>query len=113
MKYILNVYDSENCWAVITDYPTERIGHLYTFNPMPAIVLKDAYDEADIHYFKPKAKCPIPAGTKIMVGTWWQNFYGSYFRVQYEGQDYDISPRNIKINYSNDTGRQTTTTERH
>ena len=97
MNYILNIYDSNNRWAVITDYPDGKIGHLYKFKPMPATVVKDAYDEADLHYFVRKAKAPIPSGTKIMVETWWQNLYGSYFRVQYEGQDYDISPRNVKI----------------
>ena len=96
MEYRLIINDSQGSWVVITDAPKGKIGYHYRFKPFKATVIKDAYDEADFHYFQ-KAKDPIPAGTKVIIDNWWQNFYGDYFRINYNGADYDVKPSCIKF----------------
>lgn len=89
MEYCLKFHDAQNRWAVITDTKEGLIGHDYTFKPMKAHIVKAAYDEADFHYFR-KAKEPIPVGTEVMIDTWWMNFYGSYFKIMWQGHKYDV-----------------------
>ena len=38
----------------------------------------------------------IPKGTQLEVKKVWQNFYGVWVEVNYEGRHYDISPRQLK-----------------
>ena len=38
----------------------------------------------------------IPKGTQLEVNKVWQNFYGVWVEVNYEGRHYDLSPRQLK-----------------
>lgn len=98
MTYRLLIDDSQGTCAVMTDAPSGKIGYEYRFKPMKATITKDAYDQADIHYYERKPKEPIPAGTMVTIDTWWQNFYGAYFKINYKGNCYDIKTSCVKIN---------------
>ena len=95
MEYCLQFNDAKNRWAVIVDYEPEHIGHHYKFKPFKGTIVRDAYDEADFHYYERKTKDPIPEGTEVIVDNWWMNFYGSYFRINYNGHDYDVKTSNV------------------
>ena len=96
MNYLLSFHDAKNKWTVVTDTKDGLIGHYYTFKTMKAHIVKTAYDEADIHY-RCKTKEPIPVGTEVKINTWWMNFYGSYFRINWKGQEYDVNTDNVLI----------------
>ena len=94
--WVLDFWDAKRHWCVPTDTNPNLIGHYYKFDPFKAVVVKSAYDEADFHYFR-KAKTPIPVGTELNVDCWWMNFYGSYFRVEYDGHKYDIKTDCVEL----------------
>ncbi len=96
LRYPLRFCDAVSNWVVLTNEPPGKIGCYYKFEPIKAIVVKDAYDEADFHYFR-SAKDPIPKGTELTIDTWWQNFYGSYFKVNYNNKMYDIKTTTVKL----------------
>lgn len=104
-QYRLDIGDS-TCrrFAVITDSEPGKIGHHYTFKPFKGKLVKTGYDEADLHYFR-KTKEPIPIGTEIVIDTWWMNFYGSYYRVEYEGHTYDIKTNSIEFDIDSFLGK--------
>jgi hypothetical protein len=39
---------------------------------------------------------PIPKGTQLKVKSVWRNFEGLWVAVDYDGRNYDISPRELK-----------------
>lgn len=39
---------------------------------------------------------PIPKGTELRVCEVWQNFYGKWISVMYNGRVYDLSPSSLK-----------------
>lgn len=39
---------------------------------------------------------PIPKGTQLRVSKVWQNFYGVWIQVFYDGRYYDLYPRSLK-----------------
>ena len=94
--YPLHICDARRSYVVMTDKKPGLIGPLYTFSPKKAVIVSDAYDEADFHYFR-KAKVPIPKGTEIEISVWFQNFYGCYFSVKYEGHKYDINTECVEF----------------
>lgn len=98
MEYVITFRDANGSWAVIVnDFEKPGlIGHHYRFKPMKAEIVKDAYDEADFHYFR-KSKTPIPAGTEVMIDDWWMNFYGAYFTIEWEGSKYDVKTDCVAI----------------
>lgn len=82
------------------DGNTNLIGHHYPLSDNVIIKLNKAgYDEADYHYFR-KSKRPIPVNTEIHPESFWRNFYGSYFRVTYEGHKYDIDTNSVTIKFA-------------
>lgn len=94
-KYI--IFGNFALETLAPDGNTNLIGHLYPLSENVIIRLnKSGYDEADFHYFR-KAKSPIPVDTEIHPESFWRNFYGSYFRVTYEGHKYDIDSSNVTI----------------
>lgn len=94
--WVLDFWDAKRHWVIPTDTNPNLIGHEYKFNPFKAVVVKPAYDEADFHYFR-KPKTHIPVGMELSVDCWWCNFYGSYFRVKYEGNSYDIKTDCVEL----------------
>lgn len=40
---------------------------------------------------------PIPKGTRFKVEKIWQNFYGTWVQVIYDGRIYDIPPTSLKL----------------
>lgn len=104
--YIIHIGDATGRnFAVRVDAEPGLIGHMYTFSPFKAVLVEDGYDEADFHYFR-KAKEPIPAGTEVTLGTWWRNFYGSYYRIAYGGHAYDVNTRCVKIDIDSFLGKE-------
>lgn len=89
MEYCLKFYDAQGRWAVITDAKEGLIGHNYKFKPMKAHIVKTAYDAADFYYSN-ETKEPIPVGEEVTIDTWWMNFYGSYFKIMWQGHNYDV-----------------------
>ena len=59
-------------------------------------LLKDCYDEQDLHYFDIK-KQQIPNGTTLKVKYRWANYYGTFFRCYYNNTEYDINACDCKI----------------
>ena len=98
MEYTLIIDASNGRFAVVTDTKPGLIGHDYKFKPIKARLVKDGYDQADFHYFR-KLKQPIPEGTELMVDCWWQNFYGAYFKIVYNGDSYDVKENCVSIIY--------------
>lgn len=96
MEYRITINDSQGKWAVISDTQEGLLGHHYKFKPLKAVIVKDSYDESDLYYFR-NVKTPIPAGTEVVIDNWWQNFYGSYFRIIYNEQEYDVLTNCVKI----------------
>lgn len=90
--------DAKNMWAVMSDAPKGKIGYDYKFKPMNATIIEDAYDayDLDCHNTR-KVKKPIPKGTRVVVDCWWQNFYGSYFKINYNGSNYDVKTSYVEI----------------
>ena len=101
MLWYQTITDAKGRWAVIVDYEPNIIGHEYTFNPRSGKVIKESYDQTDLHYGKRDPKPPIPEGPELKVDCWWRNFYGSYFRVKYNGNCYDVKSSNIELEESN------------
>ena len=95
-NYALQIWDARRSYVVMTDTKPGLIGPVYTFSPKKAVIVSDAYDEADFHYFR-KAKDPIPKGTEIEIDVWFQNFYGCYYRVKYDGHKYDIKTECVEF----------------
>lgn len=89
--------DAKCRWVVIVDDEPNLIGHEYTFKPLKGKVIKESYDQADLHYWQRESKPPIPKGTELKVDCWWMNFYGDYFRVEYNGNKYDVKTDNIEL----------------
>ena len=75
-------------------YP--KIGYVYEFEPIKAKVIEDSFDAKEVHYSNIVSPV-IPRGTEIMVGKWWRNFYGTYFRVLYKEHEYDVPSEKIVI----------------
>lgn len=44
-----------------------------------------------------KAKPKIPEGTEVEIIKEWNNFYGIYYRVVYDGKEYDIKRGEITL----------------
>lgn len=40
---------------------------------------------------------PIPKGTQLKVECIWQNFYGTWAKVIYNGREYDIPPTSLTL----------------
>ena len=63
--------------------------------PFTVTTVKDVQDEdwktAIAHNLK-----PIPAGTELQV-TYYLNFYGEYFKAEYNGHIYYIRPRDCNF----------------
>ena len=95
--WYLDIWDAKGRWVVTVDNEPNLIGHEYTFKPLKGKVIRNSYDEADLHYWQRKTKPPIPEGTELKVDCWWMNFYGSYFRVEYNGNKYDVKTNNIEL----------------
>jgi hypothetical protein len=93
-------------FSVIVHTEPGKIGHEYKFKPFKAKLVKKGYDEADLHYWERKAKDPIPEGTEVTIDTWWMNFYGSYYRIEYEGHSYDIKTTSIEIDMDSFMGKK-------
>ena len=100
MEHLLTFTDARNSWAVVTDEKKGIIGHMYRFAPHNATVIKDAYDKADLHYAG-EIKNPIPKDSRVIIDCWWQNFYGCYFRIKWEGNEYDVATDCILIDLPN------------
>ena len=104
-KFVISFRDCECKWNVISDNEPGIIGHMYKFDPIKAVIVTDAYDEEDFHYYK-KAKDSIPAGTVITIDCWWMDYLGNYFRVYYNNDTYDINPNCLKIiDYTNNCSK--------
>ena len=97
MKHQFIIDCANGRYAVFTDTEEDLIGHIYKFEPMKARIVKPGYDQADFHYYNRATKEPIPEGTELMVNCWWQNFYGSYFRIEYNGNSYDVKANSVEI----------------
>ena len=97
MMSLLEISDAYNRYSVIVHDKLGLMGKEYRFLPFCGELIKDGYDEADIHYFSKNPKAPIPRGTKITVDCWWMNFFGSYFRVKYNGATYDLKTNIVKL----------------
>lgn len=97
----LRFVDSNN-YAVMLDFRNidydesgaDKIGKMYKFEPITAVIKKNCYDEADLHYLAKNPK-ELKKGTKVIIDTYWLNFYGHYFRINYEGEQYDIKVENV------------------
>lgn len=63
-------------------------------------VNKDCFCEHYLHeltkYYRPGLKeKKLEYGTIVDHVKTWSNFYGTYHRVQYKGETYDIDPKNL------------------
>lgn len=94
---LMRINDAEKSLIVETDKESGKVGVEYNIGDYNAIFIKDTYDEADFHYFERKTKQPIPKGTRLKVECWWMNFYGSYFKVRYNGKSYDVKTTNVVL----------------
>lgn len=77
-----------------------HIGKMYEFDDVKAVIKLDCYDEEDIHYFAKHPK-KIAAGTEVTLNAYWINFFGSYYRIDYNGQTYDIKKENVLFKTEN------------
>ena len=101
MECLLNIVDGTGAkWSfVLYEERPDLIGYRYKLYKVKGILLKDSYCCSDIYYAYPeiKRKPPISKGTEVEIKHYWFNFYGEYFRVVYNGQDYDIRTSDIKL----------------
>lgn len=88
------------CHNLDDDGTFGHIGKMYQFDDVKAVIKKDCYDEADIHYFSKNPK-KISAGTEVTLNVYWINFYGSYYRISHEGRTYDIKTSNVLFKLEN------------
>ncbi len=58
-------------------------------------LLKDCYDEQEVHYFDIQ-KPLIPKGTTLKVKYRFTNLYGVFYRCEYNGEMYDINRGDCK-----------------
>ena len=104
-QFVMYIYDcTHKKFAVIVHTEPGKIGCEYNFKPFKAKIVKEAYDEADIHYGG-KLKDPIPVGTEVTIDTWWMNFYGSYYKIKYNGHSYDVKTTSIEIDMDSFLGK--------
>ncbi len=54
--------------------------------------VRDTYDEDTIH-----SHLPIPTGTELEVVNCYQNLYGCFIDVGYNGRTYSIKPKHVEV----------------
>lgn len=54
--------------------------------------VRDTYDEDTIH-----SHLPIPAETELEVVNCYQNLYGTFIDVVYNGRTYSIKPKHVEV----------------
>ena len=106
------MYDYETTVIGVTDGTGRRwcfetngnrpdlIGHEYKIKGVKAILLSNGFCEMDFHYAGVpgyKRKAPIPKDTEVEINYYHFNFYGEYFNVKYDGKNYDIATKYIKL----------------
>ena len=88
-------------WRFETNGKTpDLIGHEYIIKGVKGVLLNTGFCQEDFHYAGVpgfKRKEPIPKGTEVEVICYWFNFYGVYFRVEYNNHYYDIGIKDIKL----------------
>lgn len=92
MKLYIRIIDGCNLTYSLTSYgESERlIGYHYPLHDVNVQLLEDTKCETDLHYYERPSKPAIPNGSVVRVKDYWFNFYGSYFRVFYNGAEYDV-----------------------
>jgi len=60
------------------------------------VLTKEAFCNADIHYFEKNPKPPIPKDTIVKINYCWANFEGRFINVEYDNNNYDIKPSFLK-----------------
>lgn len=66
------------------------------------IVKKDCYCEGYLHeisnhYREGIKERKLLSGTEVKVIEVWNNMYGNYIKIDYNGLSYDILPQNLEI----------------
>ena len=87
-------------WFETNGKSPDLIGHKYIIKGVKGVLLNTGFCQEDFHYAgNPnfKRKEPIPKGTEVEVICYWFNFYGVYFRVEYNNRYYDIDTSDIKL----------------
>ena len=83
-------YDYDNCCVILND------NKRYALDAFCAVeTVCDAQHE-DWKTVIAQDIQPIPKGTQLKVNKVWQNLYGRWVQVLYDGRYYDLCPRNLK-----------------
>lgn len=87
-------------WFETNGKSPDLIDHEYIIKGVKGVLLNTGFCQEDFHYAGVpgfKRKEPIPKGTEVEVICYWFNFYGVYFRVEYNNHYYDIGIKDIKL----------------
>lgn len=101
MESELSQLGSWHQFSIVTDLgphgvKTYYLPDTFKFTIIREVTLKkDCCDEEEAHYFNIK-KPWIPKGTTLKVKYRWCNFYGMFYRCEYNGQTYDINACDVK-----------------
>ena len=86
MKRRKMIYDGDGHYLDVKYNPDDSS----LLDKVKAYVIKDCFDEQDVHYFrKPKS---LKKGTEIIISSIVENLYGTYFRTYVNNIRFDIDP---------------------
>lgn len=66
------------------------------FTEIKAKILKDCYDEYDLHCFRSNPK-KLKKGTPVIINRMMKNLYGCYYRIEHNNETYDIDIENVEF----------------